>query len=82
MLSYQGISEKIIKSEYNEDEWQAYYESNIESFFNEAEAELTSKLLSEADVIRGCRIRGKQTTLCITKNKKRHSRSIYEIAGI
>lgn len=57
VLSYQGISEKIIKSEYNEDEWQAYYESNIESFFNEAEAELTSKLLSEADVIRGCRIR-------------------------
>jgi HK97 family phage portal protein len=53
---YLGISEKIIKAEYSEDEWQAYYESALEPFFIELEAELTNKILTSDDVRNGYEI--------------------------
>lgn len=53
---YLGISEKIIKAEYSEDEWQAYYESALEPFFIELEAELTNKILTRLEVEKGFEI--------------------------
>lgn len=53
---YLGISEKIIKAEYSEDEWQAYYESALEPFFIELEAELTNKILTRSEVENGVEI--------------------------
>lgn len=56
IYSYLAISEKIIKAEYSEDEWQAYYESALEPFFIELEAELTNKILTRDDVQKGLEI--------------------------
>ena len=43
---YFGISEKIVAEEYNEQEWQAFYESTIEPFALAMGQELTRKLFT------------------------------------
>jgi hypothetical protein len=53
---YLNTNEKIIKAEYNEEGWQSYYETAIETFFIQLEAELTAKLFSSDEINRGNKI--------------------------
>ncbi len=46
IFSFFGTNEKIIQSRYNEDEWNAYYEAEIEPFALQASGEFTRKLFS------------------------------------
>lgn len=54
---YLGGSEKILKGEYTDEEFQAYYETIIEPYFNKIGEELTNKLLTKNEIIRGERVR-------------------------
>ncbi len=46
IFSFFGTNEKIIQSRYNEDEWNAYYEAEIEPFALQASGEYSRKLFS------------------------------------
>lgn len=56
IYNYIGINRKIINATYNEDEWQAYYESSLEPFFTKLEQELTYKLFTQREIELGNRI--------------------------
>ncbi|MGS7463789.1 phage portal protein [Bacillus paranthracis] len=49
IYEYLGISEKIVNSTYNEDEWSAFYESVIEPLAVQFSLELTEKLFTERE---------------------------------
>ncbi|MBD7939458.1 phage portal protein [Cytobacillus sp. Sa5YUA1] len=49
IYEYLGISEKIVNSTYNEDEWAAFYESVIETLAVQFSLELTDKLFTERE---------------------------------
>lgn len=51
-----NTNEKIIHSNYNEDEWNAYYESEIEPFATQLSNEYTRKLFTKKDRGKGNRI--------------------------
>lgn len=55
ILNYLGISEKIIQADYNENEWQAYYESSIEPLMNKLKQELERKVLTKRQYAQGVR---------------------------
>lgn len=44
-----GISEKIVKGEYTEDEWNSFYESNIEPIALDLQNEFTRKLFTKKE---------------------------------
>jgi HK97 family phage portal protein len=46
IYEYLGISEKIVNSTYNEDEWAAFYESTIEPLAVQLSLELTDKIFT------------------------------------
>lgn len=46
IYDYFGVSEGIVQSKYNEDEWNAFYEGTLESMAVEMSTEFTSKLFS------------------------------------
>jgi len=46
---YFGVNEKIIMGNYNEDEWDAFYESTIEPLAVQLSLEFTSKLFTERE---------------------------------
>lgn len=56
ILRYMSISDSILKSDFNENQWQAYYESNIETFTNKLANELTIKLFTDREIGDGNRI--------------------------
>jgi Phage-related protein len=49
VYSYFGVNEKIIKSSYTEDEWNAFYESVIEPIAIQLSLELTAKLFTDRE---------------------------------
>lgn len=49
VYSYFGVNEKIIKSNYSEDEWNAFYESVIEPIAIQLSLELTAKLFTDRE---------------------------------
>lgn len=49
VLKYFGINEKIITSSYNENEWNAFYESIIEPIAIQMSAEFTNKLFTPTE---------------------------------
>lgn len=52
IYAYFGVNEKIVHSNYNEDEWTAFYEAEIEPIAIELAQEMTRKLFSRRE--RGC----------------------------
>ena len=48
---YYGVNEKIIKSSYNESEYDAFYESRIEPFLVALSLELTYKIFSNREIV-------------------------------
>ncbi|WP_185956085.1 phage portal protein [Melghirimyces algeriensis] len=53
VFDYFGINETIIRSNYSEDEWNAFYESTIEPLAIQMSLEFTSKLFTDAEKKRG-----------------------------
>jgi len=53
VYSYFGVNEKIIRSNYTEDEWNAFYESTIEPLAIQMSLEFTSKLFTDSERQRG-----------------------------
>lgn len=53
VYDYFGVNEKIIRSNYSEDEWNAFYESVIEPIAVQMSLEFTSKLFTTAEKGRG-----------------------------
>lgn len=53
VYDYFGVNEKIIRSSYTEDEWNAFYESTIEPIAIQMSLEFTSKLFTDAERQRG-----------------------------
>lgn len=49
IYSYYNVNEKIIKSQYNENEWNAYYKNVIEPFAIQLSLEFTKKIFSETE---------------------------------
>ena len=56
IFCYLNSNEKIVKAEFDESQWQSYYETSLEPFFIELEAELTSKLFSREEINRGNKV--------------------------
>lgn len=56
IYEFQGITPNIIKGDYTEAQWQAYYERSIEPFCIELAQELTLKLFTENEIDRGNKI--------------------------
>ncbi len=56
LYAYENTNEKIVQGTYNEDEWQAYYESCLEPLVNELSQELTNKLFTESEFFHGNRV--------------------------
>ncbi len=57
IYQYQGITEDIVKGKYSEDDFQSYYESTIEPFLIELQAELTIKLFTPDEINKGNNVR-------------------------
>lgn len=53
IYKYFGVNEKIVTSSYNEDEWNAFYESVIEPFALQLSLEVTTKVFSENEQAHG-----------------------------
>jgi len=49
IYDYLGVSEKIINSTYNEDEWSAFYESVVEALGVQISLELTDKIFTQRE---------------------------------
>lgn len=49
IYEYLGVSEKIVNSTYNEDEWNAFYESVVEPIAVQFSLELTDKLFTQRE---------------------------------
>lgn len=49
IFAYLGISEKIVTSQYNEDEWAAFYESVIEPIAIQLSLEFTEKIFTQRE---------------------------------
>jgi HK97 family phage portal protein len=56
LLRYYGVSENIIKSEYTENEYGAFYNSVIETLAIQISQELTNKIFSKRDIREGAKI--------------------------
>lgn len=56
ILNYLNISNSILKADFNENQWQAYYETNIESFVNKLLNELNFKLFTTREYGEGNRV--------------------------
>ena len=56
IYSFFGTNEKIVQSKYNEDEWNSYYESEIEPIAIQLSNEFTSKLFTRKEIGFGNRI--------------------------
>ena len=63
LMAYFGTNEKIMNSTYDENEWNAYYESVVEPFAQAMSEEFTKKLFSRWERNRGNRITFDSTSL-------------------
>ena len=54
IYEYLGITPKIIKGEYTEDEFQSYYEASIEPLLAKLSQKLTVKFYSQKEIMQGC----------------------------
>lgn len=69
IYSYLGLSEKIVNSTYDENEFAAFYESVIEPIATQASLEFTRKILSEKEKEAGSQIVFESGRLQFTSNK-------------
>lgn len=53
VYSYFGINERIVRSTYNEDEWNAFYESMLEPIAVQLSLEMTAKLFTRREQLEG-----------------------------
>lgn len=56
IYNYMGISEKILKAEFSEEDWNSYYDSSLEPLANKISQELTYKIFTPKEISFGNRI--------------------------
>ena len=69
ILGYFGVNENIIQSKYNEDEWNAFYESVLEPIGLQMSLEFTNKLFSATEIYFGNEIIFESNRLQYASNK-------------
>ena len=69
VLNYFGINENIIQSKYNEDEWNAFYESVLEPLGLQMSLEFSNKLFSPTEIYFGNEIIFESNRLQYASNK-------------
>jgi len=69
IYNYLGITEKIVNSSYNEDEFAAFYESTVEPIATQLSLEFTRKIFSEREIAFGNQIIFESGRLQFTSNK-------------
>lgn len=73
IYEYLGVSEKIVNSSYNEDEWAAFYESTIEPIALQLGLEFTRKLFTEREQSFGNRVIFESSRLQFASNQTKIS---------
>mgnify|MGYP000930759060 CR=1 FL=1 len=68
IYDYLGVSESIVSSSYNEDQWSAFYESTIEPLATQLSLELTEKLFTQREQAFGNSILCEADKLQFTSN--------------
>lgn len=71
IYDYLGINETIVTGNYNEDQWQAFFESIVEPFSIQISSELTEKIFSEREKAFANRIIFEATKLQYASNKSK-----------
>ena len=56
VYSYFGVNEKILRNEWDESNWNAFYEGKIEPFALQLSLALTAMLFTEREIAFGCKI--------------------------
>ncbi|MCI3922496.1 phage portal protein [Paenibacillus sp. TRM 82003] len=69
VYNYFGVNEKIITSNYNEDEWDAFYESILEPLAIQMSLEFTNKLFTEREKGHGNEVLFEANRLAYASNK-------------
>lgn len=69
ILGYFGVNENIIQSKYNEDEWNAFYESVLEPIGLQMSLEFSSKLFTPTEIYFGNEIIFESNRLQYASNK-------------
>ena len=69
ILGYFGVNENIIQSKYNEDEWNAFYESVLEPIGLQMSLEFTNKLFTPTEIFFGNEIVFESNRLQYASNK-------------
>lgn len=69
IYNYLGISEKIVNSTYNEDEWQAFFESVIEPLALQMSLEFTRKIFNDREIAFGNQIVFDSNRMIFSSNK-------------
>lgn len=69
IYNYLGISEKIVNSTYNEDEWQAFFESVIEPLALQMSLEFTRKIFNDREIAFGNQIIFDSNRMVFSSNK-------------
>lgn len=69
IYNYLGISEKIVNSTYNEDEWQAFFESVIEPLSLQMSLEFTRKIFNDREIAFGNQIVFDSNRMIFSSNK-------------
>lgn len=71
IYDYLGINESIVTGNYNEDQWQAFFESIVEPFSIQISSELTEKIFSEREKAFANRIIFESSKLQYASNKSK-----------
>lgn len=71
IYDYLGINESIVTGNYNEDQWQAFFESIVEPFAIQISSELTEKIFSEREKAFANRVIFEATKLQYASNKSK-----------
>ena len=71
IYDYLGINESIVTGNYNEDQWQAFFESIVEPFSIQISSELTEKIFSEREKAFANRVIFEATKLQYASNKSK-----------
>ena len=71
IYDYLGINESIVTGNYNEDQWQAFFESIVEPFAIQISSELTEKIFSEREKAFANRIVFESSKLQYASNKSK-----------
>lgn len=70
---YYGVSEEILKSKYNEEQFNAFYNSTIEPIAIQFSDEFTNKLFEEKDILQGKKIVFSSARLTFANNSTKAS---------